>query len=505
MTQAVSNAFGSPSGSNLVRIVVDYDYTTNSTGRYYTYTVYLELLKGWFNWNGTGSRFYCSWIPGEILVKGQAEGIGSKWGTKSFSKQVNFGNTFVVDVSSTYISGGTSSSVYVSEQVYEEEQPWQIAVDYAGTDGFSGWAKGPSIYTKVLHFYVDGTLVGGTNASIYRADVGGNYGFNFSKDLYSVLNKTGIFPYNIYAITSTGSNPLLASGSVEVTQTINPVKVTSIAAGNNKYTVKSDSSGKVTESTLMPLIYSITTNTNFDESPFELVVDFNGKSFTPSTMQGNSFTVPVDKDKILDYLIKGKTAFLVRITTTVSSGETPLINEFNYTLPKVVDFNELYEEVAYRSAYRLSNGDISVQFAIKYPSSYDITSLSPPVFAYIEDAVYNGSYIFSNMGNNLMLIKTTIPVSVFGLDKRGILSVGFTDNISAVNVIVDLPTMYDNDIVIGKNGTSVYCQCREFIEGEDVGFSAPANVLAKEFIEDAEDSNIYMGKNETRFNELIEI
>ena len=95
MTHAVSNAFGSSSGSNLVRIIVDYDYTTNSTGRYYTYTVYLELLKGWFNWNGTGSRFYCSWIPGEILVKGQAEGIGSKWGTKSFSKQANFGNTFV--------------------------------------------------------------------------------------------------------------------------------------------------------------------------------------------------------------------------------------------------------------------------------------------------------------------------------------------------------------------------------------------------------------------------
>lgn len=502
MTQAVSNAFGSPSGSNLVRIVVDYDYTTNSTGRYYTYTIYLELLKGWFNWNGTGSRFYCSWIPGEILVKGQAEGIGSKWGTKSFSKQVNFGNTFAIDVSSRYVSGGTGSSVYVSEQVYEEEQPWQIAVDYAGTDGFSGWAKGPSIYTKVLHFYVDGTLVGGTNADIYRADVGGNYGFNYSVDLYSRLKKTGKFPYNIYAITSTGSNPLLASGSVEVAQVTNLVKVTSIAAGNNKYIVESDSSGKVTENTLTPLVYNITTNINFDESPFELVVDFNGKSFTPSAIQGNSFTVPIDKDKVLDYLIKGETIFPVHIRTIDSSS---LVNEFDYTLPEVVDFNRLYEEAVYREVRRLDNGDISVQFAVKYPSSYNITLLSPPVSAYIDNTAYNGNYTFHNIGNNLMLIETIISVSVFGLDKRGVFSAIFTDNISSINIVIDLPAMYDDDVVIGKNSTGVYCQCREFIEGEDVGFSAPANVLAKEFIEDVEDSNIYIGKNETRFNELIEI
>jgi len=454
------NVVETGTGNSGARAVLNVtNITTSGNGKQYSYECYLEVTKG--DWYGT--NFNINWAPWQSSNPHQVS-IGNRLYVGKFTTGIiAWGNTITLSCSAVYNKHGKVTTVSISEQV---DQPWQYAVDYAGTNGFAGWVKGPSIYTKVLHFCVAGIRVGVTDANIYRADVGGNYGFNFTTNLYDTLKKEGTFQYTIYAITSTGSNPPIATGDVTVKQITNPVKVTSISAGNdslgwgNTYRVLSNSSGKVTGDSLSDLKYRVQIDNGGYSEEFKQYVVFDDSTYTLHELSsvGDNYLFETDSsmatDSILNYLQKGLLAFPVTVETSISAASKDIVNTYNYDTPTIVDFNKLYEEEVRRNIRRLDDGTTSVTFAIKYPKSYTLSTVVPDKVT-INDIDYAGAFTVKNLGDNLLSFNTIIPASMLGEEDRGTFSAEFSDNISSVQLSFNLPAMYDNDIVIGRKKVGI--------------------------------------------------
>lgn len=449
------NVVETGTGNSGARAVLNVtNITTSGNGKQYSYECYLEVTRG--DWYGT--NFNINWAPWESSNPHQIS-TGSRLYVGKFTTGIiAWGNTVTLSCSAVYNKHGKVTTASISETV---EQPWQGAVDYVGTNGFSGWIKGPSSYKGELHIYVDQKFIGSTKSNLYRTDLQSYCGFNFTEDLYTKLGKTGAWPYEIYAITKDGSNPLIFSGFIVIEQTVNPVNVTSISVGNDSlgwgstYRVLSNSSGKVTGDSLSDLKYRIQVNSGGYSGAFAQRVKFDGSYYALHELSsaGDSYLFETDSsiatDSILNYLQKVLLAFPVTVETSISAASKDIINTYNYDTPTIVDFNKLYEEKVRRNIKRLDDGTTSVTFAIKYPKSYILSTVIPDKVT-INDIDYTGAFTFENLGDNLLSFNTIIPTSILGEEDRGTFFAEFSDNISSIQLSFNLPAMYDNSIVIGR-------------------------------------------------------
>lgn len=451
----LGNVVETGTGNSGARAVLNVtNITTSGNGKQYSYECYLEVTRG--DWYGT--NFNINWAPWESSNPHQIS-TGSRLYVGKFTTGIiAWGNTVTLSCSAVYNKHGKVTTASISETV---EQPWQGAVDYVGTNGFSGWIKGPSSYKGELHIYVDQKFIGSTKSNLYRTDLQSYCGFNFTEDLYTKLGKTGAWPYEIYAITKDGSNPLIFSGFIVIEQTVNPVNVTSISVGNDSlgwgstYRVLSNSSGKVTGDSLSDLKYRIQVNSGGYSGAFAQRVKFDGSYYALHELSsaGDSYLFETDSsiatDSILNYLQKVLLAFPVTVETSISAASKDIINTYNYDTPTIVDFNKLYEEKVRRNIKRLDDGTTSVTFAIKYPKSYILSTVIPDKVT-INDIDYTGAFTFENLGDNLLSFNTIIPTSILGEEDRGTFFAEFSDNISSIQLSFNLPAMYDNSIVIGR-------------------------------------------------------
>lgn len=454
------NVVETGTGNSGARAVLNVtNITTSGNGKQYSYECYLEVTKG--DWYGT--NFNINWAPWQSSNPHQIS-TGNRLYVGTFTTGIiAWGNTATLSCSAVYNKHGKVTTVSISETI---EQPWLGAIDYAGTNGFSGWIKGPSIYRGILHFYVDEKYVGSTESNLYRTDLQSYCGFNFTEDLYSKLGKTGTFIYKIYALTRDDVNPQVFTGNVEIVQTVNPVNVTSISVGSDylgwgsTYKVLSNSLGKVTGDSLSDLKYRIQINSGGYSEEFEQRVKFDGSYYALHELSsaGDNYLFETDSsmatDSILNYLQKGLLVFPVTVETSINAASKDIVNTYNYDIPTIVDFNKLYEEEVYRNIRRLDDGTTSVTFAIKYPKSYILSTVVPDKVT-INDIDYVGTFTFENLGDNLLSFNTIISTDILGKEARGTFFAEFSDNISSVQVFFELPAMYDNDIVIGRKKVGI--------------------------------------------------
>ena len=285
------------------------------------------------------------------------------------------------------------------------------------------------------------------------------------------------------------------------------------------YTVKSDTYGKVTTSTLdaatIPFDVNSTSdnyNLNFYYKVYDYTRTIVSQVYGPFTAKdiadggGDSvaFSIPLTTAQILSSLQNydgtDKTLFYVDVCTGSNSfsEETTSIQTMPLTL---VNFAHITYDPSKCAGYRDVDGGTQIDYYISYPPCYEMSkmtidySMGPIQIGTSNVSVSNSNSADSNIYVNQNYLPSTASE---------IVKIVTTDNISTCTLMFRINSVGNEGIEIFKtySGVNGPCVCTEFIETDGfVGFQKGGRVYAGEFVE--QDGVVMIGDT-TYFGELIE-
>lgn len=465
------------------RVCIDYSWADNGSGRTYTYNVYCQVTTGNFNGTNVTSNF-----SGNFSVRG----VGVYARTSNRTATVPYGGTFNPGTFYVqYTEGKYRASISKSESVPRPT--------YTVTFNANNGTGAPSTQTKT--YGIDLTL------SSTKPNRSGYTFLGWSADST--------------ATTATYQAGGTYSGNANITlyavwQVASLIDVT---CKNSTYTVKSETSGKVTTTSLSALSLSFTTvyiTANKSSKFYVRLSDIDGENSTiygSYTASSNpTFSISISKNLILAALQKTTTATEFKIKCEVCTGGNSFggdLTSSKLITIKLNNFKFLSSTSSELQGYRNSDGTTHIKVGISFSPTYSIEAADIK-FDYIKINnistslnSYSGRF---DPSTNIYLHYFDLPISQLTTTKAGIVELGFSDNIRSISIKVNVNAVGSENIYIhdSYNSKSNVCRCVEFVETEsdDIGFQKGGKVIANEFIET--DYGIQIGK-QMHFGQLIEI
>lgn len=465
------------------RVCIDYSWADNGSGRTYTYNVYCQVTTGNFNGSNVTSNF-----SGNFKVSG----VGVYARTSNRTATVPYGGTFNPGTFYVqYTEGKYRASISKSESVPRPT--------YTVTFNANSGSGAPSAQTKT--YGIDLTL---SSTKPTRS------GYNF---LGWATGSTATTATYQAGSTYSGNANITLYAVWQVTSLID------VTCASTTYTVKSETSGKVTTASLSTLSLSFTTvyvTANKSSKFYVRLSDIDGENSTvygSYTASSNStFSISISKALILAALQKTTIATEFKIKCDVCTGNNSFGGDTTSSkliTVKLSNFKFLSSISSELQGYRNSDGSSHIKVGVSFAPSYSI-DINNCEFDYVKVNGTNTS-LSSHSGSfdkstNIYCKYFDLPTAKLATTKAGVVELGFSDNIRSIAIKVNVNVVGSENIYIHNsyNSKSNVCRCVEFVETEstNIGFQKGGKVIANEFIET--DSGIQIGK-QMHFGQLIEI